>query len=187
MEGNPSPVPVGTMVAFAGELDGAWLQSQGWLYCDGSQLDQVAYPALYAAIGRNYGAGRGTFNLPDLRGRFTRGVDLGAGRDPNVLTRTPSNYGGMSGNSPGSAQVCYTALPTTPFTTDKPGDHTHPVQHLPQDSEGLAIAGSHYGIWPDDTSYTDSAGDHTHAVTVGGDAETRPINKYVYFLIKFNG
>ncbi|GGX79236.1 phage tail protein [Streptomyces anandii] len=181
-----SPIPVGTIVAFAGELDNSWLQSQGWLYCDGSQLDQATYPALYAAIGGNFGAGHGTFFLPDLRGRFTRAVDLGAGRDPYVLTRTPSNNGGLSGNNPGSAQDCHTGLPANSFTTSSSGDHTHSVQHLPTDTEGLAVAGSHYGIWPDTNSQTGTAGDHNHTLS-GGDAETRPINKYVYFLIKFNG
>ncbi|NUK07114.1 tail fiber protein [Streptomyces lunaelactis] len=186
MEGNPSLVPVGTITAFAGELDPTWLASQGWLYCDGSELDQTQYAALYSAIGGNYGTGHSTFFLPDLRGRFPRGVDLGAGRDPYVLTRSPSNKGGLSGNNPGSTQGYHTALPTLSFTSEKTGGHQHPVQHLPKSSEGLATAGSHYGIWPDSKTWTGSAGDHTHTVN-GGDAETRPINKYVYFLIKFDG
>ncbi|MCQ4043261.1 phage tail protein [Streptantibioticus rubrisoli] len=186
MTDDPSPVPVGTIVAFAGELDISWLQGQGWLYCDGSELDQAAYPALYAAIGGNYGAGHATFFLPDLRGRFTRAVDLGAGRDPYVLTRTPSNNGGLSGNNPGSVQDHHTALPAKSFTTSSDGSHSHSVQHLPTDKEGPVIAGSHYAIWTDAGSQTDASGDHSHTLS-GGDAETRPINKYVYFLIKFNG
>jgi hypothetical protein len=187
MGDNSSPVPIGTVVAFAGELDISWLESQGWLYCDGSELDQAQYSALYSAIGGNYGVGHGTFFLPDLRGRFTRGVDLGAGRDPYVQTRTPSNNGGLSGNNPGSAQGYCTALPAASFTSNNPGDHTHSVPHAPQSKEGLAIAGSHYGIWPNDSTWTDNADDHAHTVTADGDAETRPINKYVYFLIKFDG
>ncbi|MGW0995742.1 phage tail protein [Streptomyces sp. NPDC002523] len=187
MADTSSPVPVGSIVAFAGELDTPWLASQGWLYCDGSELDQGQYPALYSAVGGNYGAGHNTFNLPDLRGRFTRGVDLGAGRDPYVHTRSPSNNGGLPGNNPGSAQAYSTALPTTSFTSDNTGDHTHAVPHLPTSKEGLAVAGGHYGIWPDDDTSTGSDGDHTHTVGSGGDAESRPVNKYVYFVIKFNG
>ena len=56
---------------------------------------------------------------------------------------------------------------------------------MPVDNSAAAIAGSHYGIWNDNTSWTDSAGDHSHTVVGGGDAETRPVNKYVYFVIKF--
>jgi microcystin-dependent protein len=39
---------------------------------------------LFAIIGTNYGLGDSTttFNLPDFRGRFQRGIDSGAGRDP---------------------------------------------------------------------------------------------------------
>ncbi|MFG2049527.1 phage tail protein [Micromonospora sp. NPDC048935] len=50
---------------------------QGWLYCAGAELDEADYRALHAVIGGNHGSGNGRFRLPDLRGRFTRGVDLG--------------------------------------------------------------------------------------------------------------
>lgn len=182
----PSPVPVGTVVAFAGQLDPTWLQGQGWLYCDGSELQQSQYQPLYSAIGGNYGARPGTFNLPDLRGRFTRGVDIGGGRDPYATSRTPSNQGGLSGNNPGSTQNHCTAQPTTAYTTDSQGGHHHSVANLPTDTEGLATAGSHYAVWPSGNGTSSSDGDHTHNAT-GGDAETRPVNKYVYFLIKFDG
>ncbi|MFE0463198.1 phage tail protein [Kitasatospora sp. NPDC058965] len=181
-----SPLPNGTIVPYAGQLDPTWLQGQGWLYCDGSELQVDDYQGLYAAIGDNYGGGPGTFNLPDLRGRFARGVDQGAGRDPYANSRTASNQGGLAGNNPGSVQAYCTAQPTAVYTTDSPGDHTHSVEHLPTDQEGLATAGSHYAIWPSASATSIGNGDHSHNVT-GGDAETRPINKYVYFLIKYEG
>ena len=55
----------------------------GWKACDGSAVSRVTYAALFAAIGTIYGAGNGasTFNLPDLRGEFIRGVDGGRGVD----------------------------------------------------------------------------------------------------------
>lgn len=56
---------------------------QGWLKCDGSAVSRATYAALYAAVGTTYGAGDGatTFNLPDLRGEFIRGLDDGRGVD----------------------------------------------------------------------------------------------------------
>lgn len=57
----------------------------GWLICDGSPISRTAYPALFTAIGTVWGVGDGTstFNKPDLRGMFMRGVDLGRGLDPS--------------------------------------------------------------------------------------------------------
>ncbi|MEG6507191.1 phage tail protein [Nitratidesulfovibrio sp. 1201_IL3209] len=55
----------------------------GSLVCDGSARSRTAYAALFAVVGTTYGAGDGstTFNLPDLRGEFRRGADLGRGVD----------------------------------------------------------------------------------------------------------
>jgi microcystin-dependent protein len=55
----------------------------GWLICNGSTVNRLDYPALFAAIGTVYGAGDGvtTFLLPDLRGEFIRGWDGGRGVD----------------------------------------------------------------------------------------------------------
>lgn len=55
----------------------------GYLIEDGSAVGRVAYATLFAAIGTTYGAGDGatTFNLPDSRGEFWRGLDLGRGVD----------------------------------------------------------------------------------------------------------
>jgi len=55
----------------------------GWLYCDGSALPTTSYPNLFARIQYLYGGGGGTFNLPDLRGVFVRGIDYGRGLDPS--------------------------------------------------------------------------------------------------------
>jgi microcystin-dependent protein len=56
----------------------------GFLAADGSAVSRTTYATLYSAIGTTFGAGDGstTFNLPDLRGRFPRGYDNGAGVDP---------------------------------------------------------------------------------------------------------
>lgn len=75
----------------------------GWLKANGAAVSRTTYAALFAIIGTTYGVGDGatTFNLPDLRGEFMRGLDDGRGVD--------------SGRSVGSAQV------------DLFKSHTHPA------------------------------------------------------------
>lgn len=72
-------IPAGMISAF-----GTATAPAGWLVCDGSVVNKAVYPALFAAIGRAWGAGDGvnSFALPDLRGEFLRGVDAGRGVDP---------------------------------------------------------------------------------------------------------
>lgn len=55
----------------------------GWLKANGAVVSRTTYAALFAAIGTTFGAGDGhtTFNLPDLRGEFIRGVDDGRNVD----------------------------------------------------------------------------------------------------------
>ena len=71
----------------------------GYLICDGSAVSRTIYPELFNAIGTLYGVGNGTttFNLPDLRGEFIRGIDNGRGVD--------------AGRALGSSQSFATNLP----------------------------------------------------------------------------
>ena len=47
-----------------------------WLLCDGQAVSRETYEDLFLLIGENFGAGDGstTFNLPDYRGKFLRGL-----------------------------------------------------------------------------------------------------------------
>ncbi len=47
-----------------------------WFLCDGQEINRVTYSELFAIIGTKFGAGDGTttFNLPDYRGKFLRGL-----------------------------------------------------------------------------------------------------------------
>lgn len=56
---------------------------KGWLACDGRAVSRSQYGTLFSAVGTLFGAGDGvaTFNLPDLRGEFIRGLDMGKGID----------------------------------------------------------------------------------------------------------
>lgn len=71
-------VPAGTVNSFAGEN-----APSGYLLCDGGAISRSLYSDLFATIGTTYGTGDGstTFNLPDLRGEFIRGLDNSRGVD----------------------------------------------------------------------------------------------------------
>lgn len=81
---NPSPQasPAGKIAPFAGVATPA-----GWLLCNGAAVSRTTHAALFAVIGTTYGVGDGatTFNVPDLRGEFLQGADLGRGIDPGRL------------------------------------------------------------------------------------------------------
>lgn len=56
----------------------------GWLTCNGGAFSRTTYATLFARIGTTFGSGDGstTFNIPDLRGEFLRGVDAARGVNP---------------------------------------------------------------------------------------------------------
>src|SRR5687767_254510 len=81
---SPPNVPVGSILPYAGAVEAGALPDN-WRLCDGSALERAGeFEVLFQRIGTAWGQGDGqsTFNLPDLRGMFLRGVDLGAGVDP---------------------------------------------------------------------------------------------------------
>lgn len=47
-----------------------------WFLCNGQAISRTTYATLFSIIGTNYGHGDGstTFNLPDYRGKFLRGL-----------------------------------------------------------------------------------------------------------------
>ena len=98
--GSDLTSPPGTVVAFAGET-----APTGWLICDGSLLNRSEHPRLFQAIGTAWGAPDGnTFYLPDLRGRFIRGVDSASGRDPDAQQRVAAALNGNTGDRVGTLQ-----------------------------------------------------------------------------------
>jgi microcystin-dependent protein len=67
-------VSIGSIV-----LNGSATIPQGWLACDGSEVNRTTYDLLFEAIGTIYGIGDDstTFNLPDIRGRIPMGSGQG--------------------------------------------------------------------------------------------------------------
>ncbi|MEO1269623.1 MAG: tail fiber protein [Myxococcota bacterium] len=178
-------VPVGTVVAFAGQV-----APRGWLLCNGANVSRTTYPALFAAIGTTHGAGTNasSFRLPDFRGRFLRGVDGGSGRDPEAASRQAARPGGLAGNQVGSVQGASTALPNTHFATgnnNRSHSHTFGV-HQGTFGGGGGAAGLYTPFPLVENRQTSQANQsHVHTVLSGGDAETRPVNVNVHWIIKY--
>lgn len=88
-----SAVPAGSVSAFAGAS-----APFGYVICDGSALSRAVYSDLFSAIGTTYGVGDGssTFNIPDLRGEFIRGLDGGRGIDLNSVVKLASTTNGSA-------------------------------------------------------------------------------------------
>lgn len=136
----------------------------GYLLCNGQAVSRTKYSDLFSYIGTTYGVGNGstTFNLPDLRGQFIRGLDNGASVDP--------------GRTIGSAQM------------DSFKTHQHIV---PRDNRTPAAldttgAGSESGGTPDNTGTSSGGYDFKTLVSSdGGGTETRPKNVALQFCIKY--
>lgn len=179
--------PIGTILPFSGNLNVSVIQKAGWLYCNGDSISRNDYADLFGVIGTANGNGDGTstFTLPNLRGTFLRGADGGAKNDPDAAGRTASSSGGNTGDSVGSVQTTAIGAPKTVLQTNETGDHTHTANHIPTDNSSYAVVGSYQAIWNGGSGNTDFAGDHTHNVVAGGDKESRPVNVYSYYIIKF--
>ncbi len=182
-------VPVGSIQPFAGSTVPA-----GWALCDGSSVPRDGiYSRLFAVIDTAFGASDGgSFNLPDLRGRFIRGVDGDAEVDSDRTSRTALKVGGNTGNKVGSAQGYASARPVSSgfrgtTGTDYP-DHVHTMQVCMSGPAGFSMAWTAQSANPvpttDSTSGANTRHQHDFSVTAGGDSETRPINVYVNFIVK---
>lgn len=146
----------------------------GWLVCNGQAVSRTTYSALFALIGTTYGAGNGstTFNLPDCRGYFIRGLDLGRGVDTDRAL--------------GSNQTDEVKAHTHTGTTTEAGAHTHSYSVVGISSGSQLSSGSGWGpVGVADT--TGSGGAHTHTLTVSstGGTESRPKNIALVWCIKF--
>lgn len=184
--------PPGSMMAYAGSST----PPAGWLLCDGSAVSRTTYSALFAAISGAYGTGDGstTFNLPDTRGLFLRGVDQGKGYDPDTSTRTNGGYSGANtGDNQGSFQQ--SGYESHQHFVSDPG-HKHSIQVATAGGATISpISSTSYVIGDPQGSPTGTATipiqTSTTGLTVGapstGNAylnQTTPTNLYVFYIIK---
>ena len=158
--GVASGVPAGSIMAYMGTAAAA-----GWLVCDGSAVSRTAYAGLFAILSTSCGQGDGstTFNLPDTRGLFLRGLNGSRSDtnyfDPDSAARTNAYAGGNVGDNIGSLQ------------TDQLRSHQHSNGGQPL---GSAVAQGVFGS-PAATGNTGFTGGN----------ETRPKNMYVNYIIKY--
>jgi microcystin-dependent protein len=157
--------PVGAVIAFA-----AVTAPSGWLTCDGSAVSRTTYANLYSIIGDAHGNGDGssTFNLPDYRGRFLRGVDGSANRDPDHTSRTAMNSGGNTGNAVGTVQ------------SDMYASHNHIER-----SQTLDGSGSQFVMASNNNQGVVANNNTANSTAFSGGNETRPINAYVNYIIRY--
>lgn len=148
---------IGTVQAFPMALPSKFLE------CNGAAISRVSYSKLFDAIGVFYGAGDGstTFNIPDYRGQFLRGLANGSGNDPDRASR--ANRGdGVTGDNVGTKQ------------TNQYQSHNHTASaatsYIGQNGRFAAAKGSQSSL---------------PATSSSGGNETRPRNINVIYGIKF--
>jgi microcystin-dependent protein len=170
-------IPIGSVIPYAGD------NSVGnWLICDSTAVSRTTYAALFALIGTRFGQGDGvtTFNLPDLRGRFVRGRDGTANRDPDKNFRGNILAGGATGNNVGSLQ------------DDAIANHAHLFQWGQGSGATNALGSPTIG---NSISAFNRVSQHTNMVagvqtglglgfTDNVASETRPENIYLNYLIR---
>lgn len=181
-------VPVGSIVAFGGDKNNV---PEGWLLCDGSSVSQTDYSQLYAMIGAAWGSTGSSFNLPDLRGRFLRGVNDGAGLDPNAGSRVAIKTGGNTGDNVGTVQDDGIESHNSTGSTTTTGNHNHTEQQttvrgIDEEDDNYNPAAQTGANQPTAIS-TGGTGSHNHSVSVSysGLSETRPVNAGVFYIIKY--
>jgi len=193
-------LPVGTVLNFAGNLADPAVEkallNTGWMPCDGRLLSTSDYWSLFAAIGvahggESDGSDISRFRLPQLQGRFVRGVNDGAkvdghDVDPDIELRAAPSPMGNAKDAVGSLQPDATGRPLTAMTLNTTGSHTHSVSHLTSDwHKAYDGASFDVGNVNDGSVSLGASGAHTHSVSGGGDPETRPVNLALFFIIKF--
>lgn len=198
-------MPVGTILPFGGKIDSL---PDNWRVCDGTPINAVKnkeYDKLWRVIGTSWGgSSMENFSLPDLKGRFLRGVDeIGRVDEESGLRIDTDNK--IVGGVVGSFQEDATSKPKGKrFSTDDPGDHNHnnvdpthgnfnillttdnraTISNITPLDDASAGYQPDLAHWPGGIGNIKPAGHHSHEIIGGGDRETRPKNAAVYWIIK---
>jgi len=169
------------------------VESQGWMVCDGRQLVQGMYGALFAVLGTQYNIpgddNTTVFRVPDYRGYFLRMVDMDSGNDPDAATRVLPD--GTKGPNIGSVEQDALQYHLHPYTQPDPpasitlgtsGAATAVPNNQTQADTLEPIADSTKTPPPPAQYPSTPPPDYS---TIKTSFETRPKNVYVYYLIKF--
>ncbi len=130
---------------------------EGWLICDGSAISRTTFPALFTAIGTDYGVGNGstTFNIPDGVGRVLVGAGTGTASAATAHARG-----------------------------DESGDETHVITLAEMANHGHGITGS--GSIVGDgagTEYVTTAGNKGAPITLDTSGADQPHNTMQPFFV----
>ncbi|SFD26712.1 Microcystin-dependent protein [Chitinophaga sp. CF118] len=176
----PSLLPFGTIIAFAGDIDPQTYMcgeysfgpdvrnNSGWVLCDGSAIMQSVFPDLFRVIGYTYGGSNGSFNLPDYRGYFLRGLAVNATQDPGYNNRTAPANGTADGV--GSTQLCMVQT------------HEHDYTNYPGNNAAGGTGGTASQVTKTPAVTTGLYTDDSGKTALSGE-ETRPKNIYVNYII----
>lgn len=179
-------VPAGVILPFGGTT-----APTGYLLCNGQAVSRTGNAALFAAIGTSFGSGDGstTFNVPDLRGRFLRGVDSvngAGGNDPDDAARTAMTTGGNTGNAVGSVQGHQYGS-----HDHGGGNHSHGFWNNGSASMYVAGTAGDARFRPltveNNTNYNNPGLGINYSgnvIAANGGNETRPVNASVNYIIK---
>lgn len=167
-------VPTGTIVAFAGTEGDI---PKGWTLCDGRALSGVDDAGNLIAL---FAAQNKPANAPDLRGMFLRGV--GKNNDSDYVNNLGPDLNTFQADAFEDHSINATAAPG--------GGHKHGYGV----NFGGGLGGSEYIPTVNADFYirsqyleTAATGEHSHTITakpVGGEAETRPVNYGINYIIK---
>ncbi|AUI68845.1 tail fiber protein [Beggiatoa leptomitoformis] len=197
-------VPTGTIIGYAGNIDSEQqqiLQQLGWLLCDGREVSRQQYPALFSAISTLYGVStEQTFHLPDFRGVFLRGLDLGRQLDVERALGVLQEDDNKAHQHTGTTTTA--GVHQHRGTTDLGGEHRHKLEAMGfwyttkswierramtnevDDGEtyNTSLDGEHRH-----TFVTPIGGEHQHNLLteMSGNIEARPKNYAVVYFIKY--
>jgi len=176
-------MPIGTIVPFSGKKDQVPTM---WLPCDGIELlidENNNYYPLYQIIGKQWGGSDTTFRLPDLEGKFLRGVDNGRDVDPDAIERIAIYSEGNTGDSVGSYQddalQGHSHFMSGIYAVDGSGDGGNTVFNRD---------GYNSGIYTEYEDIKDPIKCNNEDIDFGEvrlSSETRPQNAAVNFIIKY--
>ncbi|NDB79107.1 tail fiber protein, partial [archaeon] len=179
-------VPPGAIMAFA--MTG---NPDGWIYCDGSELDLLIYAGLYNAIGTTWGAltdgaglvGTTHFRVPDLRGAFLRGT---GSKSINARTKTGQSVGSFAEDQMQKITGSFKTSSSKGFLYDYSETSSTVSGALKGIYEGYASSGYAQGAQAYLNGFSFNSSNSPDARTSSTtDGETYPYNAAVKYYIKY--
>jgi microcystin-dependent protein len=138
-------VPIGAILPYAGGTP-----PDGYLLCDGSEIERSKFGDLFDVIGVIYNGssalvGANTFRLPDLRGRFALGKDNmdNAGTVPTAAGPYVDAGGGTAGRVPDVQATILggaAGLSSVALTLSNLPEHSHTLSTATQDYAAVAVS-----------------------------------------------